>query len=42
MVRLRKIAGVYHRRIRSKWYVITPMVAKKLIEQGAIVLKEIK
>ena len=39
---IRKICGTFHKRQRSKWYPITPFVAKKLIEQGAKVIKEIR
>ena len=39
---VRKIAGVYHKRQRYKWYPITPFVAKKLIEQGAKEVKAIR
>jgi hypothetical protein len=37
-----KISGVYHKRQRSKWYPITPFVARKLVSQGAKIMKEIK
>lgn len=39
---IRKISGVYHKRQRSKWYPITPYIARKLVEKGAKEIREIK
>ena len=41
-MRIRKIHGIYHKILRSKQYPITPYQAKKLIKDGAEVLKEIR